>query len=402
MEKYINQSLIACKTLLVFFRSKGPINYAELPSRSYLIVKGVLKMHFLLIKEIERFCQKPPKSGSLTEIVLLVGLYQVHFTNFRPRNEILETAEKLNLKNLKGFFNAILSKASNSNIERNLSESDNSLYTKILKIDYPDRYQEITKSNLNHSANCLRIYNQEQFFGVNQKLDYQQTELAKAIILSQNLAARDLPGFNEGWFYIQSLSAQYLELFLDKSSKTVLDACCGAGGKTFIARQILGDNCKIHANDINQAQLDRFHENKKRLSMHVDRVTCRSLHEISEKFDLILLDVPCSASGNIKNHPEIKFRITESELDRLGSSQSMLLEHAWSLLNSGGSIIYMTCSVFKRENSDIISKFLETKQNAKVEQGPKIKNSIQDEFGTQILPNEIHSGFFYSKINNLE
>ena len=115
---------------------------------------------------------------------------------------------------------------------------------------------------------------------------------------------------------------------------------------------------------------------------------------------MILLDAPCSASGNIAKHPEIKFRLNATELANLTSLQQQLIEHAWQLLKPGGSMIYMTCSMLKVENEWQMKKFFDLHKNAR-EEGGLAKNVDISDIGRQIMPSQEKSGFYYCKINKL-
>jgi len=171
-----------------------------------------------------------------------------------------------------------------------------------------------------------------------------------------------LPGFAEGWFTVQDLSASNAVRLLDpQPGWKILDLCAAPGTKTMQLAEMTRDTAQIVATDIDAKRLTKLHENVARLGLQ--SVTVVPHVELDRAapgpFDAILLDVPCSNTGVLARRIEVRFRITPSSLDELTKTQRGLLEKAATLLKPGGRICYSTCSVQKAENGDLVRAFLE-------------------------------------------
>ena len=399
-----NQSFEACKLLITFFKTKNPISYENISGRTYNITKGVLRWHDQLKQVINIQCKNPPKKNSVLEILMLVGLYQKFFLDFNPRTEILTACKIFGLANISGFLDAVILRAKFPDRLEFLSDS---FFKTQVELDWPNKSYYLMLANLNSAPNTIRIIDNEQFLKKNMgHKSYCSWIVEKdLVVLPENILPQNLNGFFEGDFYIQGAYFQVLKKFLvNKNHLKILDACCGVGGKSFILREIFSSNCQIILNDSNPKQINKLRSNIERLGGVFDKIYNLKLAELPEKdFDLIILDVPCSDSGNIRKHPELLFRITDKEIRRINIIQKELLYNAWNKLRVGGELIYMTCSIFKKENAMMISKFLDINKNAQscVLDYDKSSNIEKDKLGLQILPNEKHCGFFFSKIIKL-
>lgn len=400
-----NQSFEACKILIRFFKTKKPIAYENLSGRTYNIIKGVLRWHDQLKQVIHFQCKKPPKNDSVLEILMLVGLYQKFFLNFNSRTEILLACKHFGLSRISGFLDAVIMRAK---LPAKLEFLSDCFFKTQIQHDWPHKSDYLMLVNLNSAPNTIRIIDKDKFLQTNKKHQSFSSWLIEEdlVLLPENVLPQNLKGFLEGEFYIQGAYFQILQKILtNKNNIKILDACCGVGGKSFILRDKYSSSCQIILNDSNPKQICKLKSNIERLGGGFDKIYNFKLAELPEnEFDLIILDVPCSDSGNIRKHPELLFRITEKEIKRINIIQTELLYNAWDKLRVGGELIYMTCSIFKQENANIISKFLEHNKNAKscVMDFAKSSNYEADEFGLQILPNEIHSGFFFSIIKKLK
>jgi 16S rRNA (cytosine967-C5)-methyltransferase len=180
----------------------------------------------------------------------------------------------------------------------------------------------------------------------------------------------------------------------------VLDACCAPGGKTGHMLEV-EPSLQVTALDADERRLGRVRENLNRLGVTAN-VICGDGTKTewwnSELFDRILLDAPCSATGIIRRHPDIKVLRTPEELDKLGELQAKLLKNLWSLLKPGGILVYATCSVMPKENTQVIEAFLKRQPQATCE----VLNAewgIAQAYGRQLLPSaEGHDGFYYARL----
>ncbi|MHC4131725.1 MAG: 16S rRNA (cytosine(967)-C(5))-methyltransferase RsmB [Planctomycetota bacterium] len=181
----------------------------------------------------------------------------------------------------------------------------------------------------------------------------------------------NLPGFREGEFTIQDLSAaQAVRLLNPKPGQRILDLCAAPGTKTTQLAELCGDNAEIIATDISSERLEMVEENIKRLGIQsVITIPYEKVEKESHDlglFDRILLDVPCSNTGVLSKRIEVRFRITSAAIRKITKTQLKLLELAVKLLKSNGKICYSTCSIQPEENNKLIEKFLDTNKNFEV------------------------------------
>jgi 16S rRNA (cytosine967-C5)-methyltransferase len=177
----------------------------------------------------------------------------------------------------------------------------------------------------------------------------------------------------------------------------MLDACAAPGGKTGHALELA--DVDLTALDIDAARLERVRDNLARLGFKA-RVVCGDACEPASWWDgvafhRILLDAPCSASGIVRRHPDIKWLRRESDLAQYAQLQSRMLDALWQTLASGGKLLYATCSVFQEENREQVARFLERHRDARCLALPADGNGIHARAG-QLLPDGRHDGFFYA------
>ncbi len=191
------------------------------------------------------------------------------------------------------------------------------------------------------------------------------------IRIGHGIRIPDLPGFSEGWFYVQDPSTAVApDLLAPKPGEAVLDACAAPGGKAVILAEHLDGRGSLTALDPHEDRLARLRENLQRLGLPwvgvvrvdatiVDADTLRRADPPSpETFDAILLDVPCSNTGVIRRRPDARWAFTPQRLEKLGRTQAALLDRAATLLRPGGRIVYSTCSLEREENRDAVRAFL--------------------------------------------
>ncbi|MGB9149923.1 MAG: 16S rRNA (cytosine(967)-C(5))-methyltransferase RsmB, partial [Burkholderiales bacterium] len=215
-----------------------------------------------------------------------------------------------------------------------------------------------------------------------------------AITLQQPSALEKLPGFREGLVSIQDASAQFAAPLLDlRQGQKVLDACAAPGGKA--AHILECAEVRLTAMDDDASRLKPVHENFARLGLHAE-VKCADAGAVTswwdgESFDRILIDAPCSGSGVVKRHPDIKWARRASDLQQFAAQQARLLEALWQCLAQGGKLLYVTCSVFREENQDQVQAFLTRHPDA-----ASLPLNLPLTTNGQILPDDIHDGFYYA------
>lgn len=225
--------------------------------------------------------------------------------------------------------------------------------------------------------------------------------LPQALKLLEASDIRSLPNFAEGWVSVQDISAQWASYYLDtQPHEYVLDACAAPGGKTAAILEQCSD-AKVDALDFDEHRLHRVHENLARLQLeaqviHGDAAAPESWAP-NQLYDRILLDAPCSATGVIRRHPDIRWLRRNEDIDTLVSLQRSILDAQWSLLKPGGRLVYATCSILPEENTQQIEAFIKRTPDALPEPLPTAKDGS---FQRQILPGEDGGdGFYYAVLS---
>lgn len=214
----------------------------------------------------------------------------------------------------------------------------------------------------------------------------------QAILLERPLPIETLPGFSAGEVSVQDAGAQLAAPLLDvQQGMRVLDACAAPGGKTGHILELA--DCNLTALDSDPARLPRINDNLKRLGLGA-RVLCADCSSVAlwsdgTLYERILVDAPCTASGVVKRHPDIKWLRRESDIDRMAATQAGMLDALWQLLAPGGKLLYATCSVFPQENAQAIASFL-----ARNSAASRLPLAGLD--SGQLLPDARHDGFFYA------
>jgi 16S rRNA (cytosine967-C5)-methyltransferase len=215
-----------------------------------------------------------------------------------------------------------------------------------------------------------------------------------------------LPGFSDGWVSVQDAAAQLaVPLLQHTPGQRVLDACAAPGGKTCHALELEPGIAELVAVDIAPSRLKRIHENLERLGLTATLLAGdASLPQAwwdGKQFDRILLDVPCSATGVIRRHPDIKLLRRAQDIAALSVRQRALLQQLWPLLAPGGRLVYASCSALRAENADVVAAFLAQHADAN-EETPRLGlQAMQDTGpGLRIAAGEAGmDGFYYACID---
>ena len=221
-------------------------------------------------------------------------------------------------------------------------------------------------------------------------------------MLAAPIGVNKLPDFDSGACSVQDAAAQKAaELLGAQAGELILDACAAPGGKTCHILELAQD-IEVIALDCDQNRLERVQENLDRIGLSAQLICGDggdpdSWWTSERKFDRILLDAPCSATGVIRRHPDIKWLRRESDIDQLVDLQQQILHACWKLLKPGGTLVYATCSVLPHENTIQIAKFLSEQTDATLV--PLHDNDTVEQPGWQLLPGENSSdGFYYAKL----
>lgn len=364
--------------------------------------------HYLLLEDIWMTCLTKKPKDKMVRILLSQALAELNFMQ-KPQhaivNETINAAKKLNKKWAVGLINSCLRKAAELNNPRPSSESAQYAHPQWwidkLKIDWPQHWQNILQANNQKPPLWVRTNH--------------ATASELSAISHQNIAgayqieAQDImqiPAFVAGKLSVQDASAQLAAHIINpQKDEKILDACAAPGGKTGHLLE-LNNTIKLDALEIYTNRAKKIQENLERLQLHANIIvadTCQYQESFEgDKYSKILLDAPCSASGILRRHPDIKFIRQAEDIDKICHDQQELLSACAELLADNGYLLYVTCSVFKQENSGQIKLFLQTHT-----QFSEIKLeypfSVACEHGIQIISGtENMDGFYYCYLKKHE
>jgi 16S rRNA (cytosine967-C5)-methyltransferase len=221
-----------------------------------------------------------------------------------------------------------------------------------------------------------------------------------AVLLDEPVAVERLPGFADGRVSVQDWGAQQAARLLDaRAGMRVLDACAAPGGKT--SHLLESADVELLALEAEASRAPRIEENLARLGLSaaVNVADCRRVSDWwdGRPFERILADVPCSASGVVRRHPDIKWLRRPRDVDNFARTQAEILEALWQVLAPGGRMLYCTCSVFPQENARQIADFV--RRHADAIRLPTPPTGTDNEW--QLLPDPEHDGFFYARLEKL-
>jgi 16S rRNA (cytosine967-C5)-methyltransferase len=212
----------------------------------------------------------------------------------------------------------------------------------------------------------------------------------------------DIPGYAEGYISIQDGGPQQAAYLMQlQPGQRVLDACAAPGGKTAHMLETEPHLQEMVAIDQDKRRVDKIHQYLSRLGLSATVFQANALRPdlwwSGEQFDRILLDIPCTATGVIQRHPDIKLIRLEEEPSQMAEEQLLFLKTLWPLLKPGGILLYATCSLMPEENSQVVSRFMKQNQTAK-ELPIEAAWGVNQPVGRQILPNGEQNGFYYARL----
>ncbi len=384
------------------------------------ILFGTFRWYIQLEYTLDQLVEKPlKKKDRLLKHLIIIGLYQLIFMRTPDHavvSETVKTCEKINMGWAKGLVNAILReyirKAKKINLKIHENETIKFAHPawliKQIKMDWPSYWEEILVANNERPPMFLRVNklrnNRKYYIDRLKKVDIEGVKTEHSchgILLKKPTNVEKLPGFSEGDSSVQDLAAQLAVGLLDlKPKHRVLDACAAPGGKT---AHILESEPKIEsltAIEKDKLRAKRLRDTLNRIGLDahvmVEDIINTDKWWDGKKFDRIILDAPCSATGVIRRHPEIRLLRTMNEITKINKLQKKLLATLWNTLRNDGLLLYVTCSIFNQENRDLIKDFLNN--HSKCSLKPIIKKwGIDTGYGRQILPGQDNmDGFFYA------
>ncbi|MGC3981599.1 MAG: 16S rRNA (cytosine(967)-C(5))-methyltransferase RsmB [Steroidobacteraceae bacterium] len=366
-------------------RSDAPQERGLLRSLSY----GSVRWYWRLLAVLSKLSSQPVKDlQPEVRALALVGLYQLLHTDIAAHAAVAETVEaarSLKLQRATGFLNAILRRCQRE-ADALVAAVDEELAVRTahpqwlatqLQQDWRDQAEAILHANNEHPPFWLRVNTQRvSRDAYREQLAAQglQSEISahspEALLLPQAVDVYSLPGFSEGSVSVQDAAAQLAAHLVDpQPGERILDACAAPGGKTCHMLELQPQLKEMVAIDIDASRLRRVYGNLRRLGQEATMMTADAGEPDSwwngKLFDRILLDAPCSGTGVIRRHPDIKLLRRASDIVKLAARQSELLQNLWPLLAPGGRLVYASCSALRAENSHNVAAFLETHPEAR-------------------------------------
>ena len=428
----MNPRLAAAKALTAVLNGKASLN-SSLPLQldkveardrglTQDLAFGTARWQPRLSALANKLLQKPFKAADAdVEALLLVGLYQLLYTRIPAHAAIGETvgcADKLKKPWAKALLNAVLRNAQRES-EALLTELEHDPVVrtahprwlqKSLKAFWPQQWEAICAANNAHPPMILRVNRRHKTRDaylqllVESGIEAQPCVFSQdGIVLAEPCDVRNLPGFAEGWISVQDEAAQLAADLLDLApGQRVLDACCAPGGKTCHILEVEPELAGVVAVDLEAKRLVRVRENLERLGLSAELIAADGRDTATwwdgKPFQRILLDAPCSATGVIRRHPDIKLTRQPDDIAALANLQGELLDAMWPTLEVGGILLYATCSTLPTENTEVIEAFLARTPGAR-ELDIAGQFGIKQPHGRQLLAQEGgHDGFYYAKL----
>jgi 16S rRNA (cytosine967-C5)-methyltransferase len=372
---------------------------------------GTLR-HYGLLDAVLRALLNKPLQDEGVRCLLLVTLYQLQFTQATAHTVVDQAvnAARETYPAASGLVNAILRNFLRRGEElvtsAQRSEVAHYSYPKWwidkLRGQYGAATETILQAGNSHPPMTLRVNRQ-----LTTPVDYlallatqgmaARLIAPEAILLDRPVAVDKLPHFWDGWVSVQDAGAQQAAHLLDvQNGMRVLDACAAPGGKA--AHLLESARIELVALDKDAHRLERVQENMQRLQLNAELKVGDAADPDDwwdgKLFDRILADVPCSASGVVRRHPDIKWLRRPSDIESFATQQEEILYALWPLLAAGGKLLYATCSVFARENQQVVDTFLSHHADA-----TQLPISLANAQAGQLAPNAQHDGFFYALLH---
>ena len=382
------------------------------------LANGVCRWYYALQCLLKPRLRKAFKAKDLDlEIILLLGMYQLMMMRVDDHAAVNETVKLAQIQNkgwARGLINGVLRQLIRDEVNEQSAQVDESypewMKNKLLE-DWPEQSADILLAGNQRAPMTLRV-------DLNQRTRDQQIEIMReqgiesephslidsAIVLQKPCPVTQIDGFEAGVISVQDAATQIAAQLLDcKPGMRVLDACAAPGGKSAHILQTF-DELTLVAIDKDESRLLLIEENLKRIGQQAS-LKCGDAAQPAdwydgEQFDRILADVPCSASGVIRRHPDIKLLRRDDDIPKLVLQQQAILNALWQLLKPGGVLLYSTCSIFKDENENQITWFVDNHKNCTVNRLNSVQWGDKRPHGRQILPGQQGmDGFYYARLH---
>lgn len=374
---------------------------------------------------LQRLLSQPkrPRPAAL-DAVVLCGLSELRFLASKQHAAVAESvaaAKRLGLTRQSGLINALLRRylREREQLESQLAGDPVARFEHPrwwmarLRADWPQHAERILQASNQRAPLWLRVNaGVADRAGMLERISAAglqgqgHPELVDALRVDPPLPVEQLPGFAEGLLSVQDAAAQRVADWVQpQPGQRILDACAAPGGKT----AHLLERCpqaSVHAIDVDPQRLQRVEENLNRLQLSA-QLLCADAADTErwwdgQRFDRILIDAPCTGSGVVRRHPDIKWLRRDSDPEQLAQTQLQLLQRLWPLLAPGGRLVYTTCSVFRAENDGVMARFVDELQRSEPGQAQLWRPtgaSGELPHGIQVLPGDNdEDGFYYAAV----
>jgi len=373
---------------------------------------GTLRWYLRLAPLVDALLSPGQRMAPLVRAVLTVALHQIEYSRARPESVVniaVDAVRVLGQANASGFTNALLRRylRERAVLTARFDRSDPARLAhprwllKALRAAWPDDFDRIVAANneqppMTLRANLARTTREALLAEFDAAgIRAEPGHGAASLVLDQPVDVHALPGFQEGRVSVQDAGAQVAAELLDaQRGERVLDACAAPGGKTGHILERAAGELDLTALDLDPQRLERVSENLARLgyAAHIIAADINGDWWDGRPFDRILLDAPCSATGVIRRHPDIKLLRRADDIAGFAAAQLQLLDTCAKLLAAGGRLVYTTCSVLPQENQQVIERFLSWH--------PEFRHAAPD---VQLLPQPreagaaaVTDGFYYA------
>jgi len=362
------------------------------------------------VQRVVRELSRQERSDPLVEALLWCSLYALEsgrYAEYTVVDQAVRACALLEKWTAKGYVNAVLrgSLRSRAMLESRIAADEEARYQHprwwidLLRAAYPSQWEQVLAAGNSHPPMALRVNRRR--IGL---AEYEARLAAEgivtrrvggeALLLERALPAERLPGFAAGEVSVQDAAAQRAAPCLDLAAgQRVLDACAAPGGKS--AHMLELAEIALTALDADAARAGRITRNLERLGLAA-RVAVADCSQLAQwwdgvPFDRILADVPCSASGVARRHPDLKWLRRAQDIGAFAARQAAILDALWQALGAGGKLLYVTCSVFPQENESVVEAFVARAPGAR-------RLPLADGRAAQWLPEAEHDGFYHALI----
>jgi 16S rRNA (cytosine967-C5)-methyltransferase len=387
------------------------------------IALGTLRWYLRLAPALELLLERPQDLDGPVKALLAVAAHQVEYSRNAPQASVhaaVDAARLLGMSRATGLVNAVLRRFVTERATL-LARIDASLPARTahpawlveqICMAWPEQGAEVLLTNNAHPPMTLRVdLSRESTANYRARLAERSIDAhliqwaPAAVSLDRPVPVSDLPGFTEGLVSVQDSGAQLAAVLLDAApAMRVLDACAAPGGKTGHLLELLGTGADVTALDVDAARVALIADNLRRLA-RTARLCAGDARNPSTFWDgvpyeRILIDAPCSSTGVIRRHPDIKLLRRPADVPAFAAIQLAILRAAVTMLSPGGRVLYSTCSVLPQENEEVIAELIAAEPAVRPVALPagRVPGAIERGPGVQLLPSAAAGtdGFYYA------